>query len=197
MSNTVLFFGSFNPIHCGHLLLADNTLERTGADALWFVVSPQNPFKQQAELADEQHRLRMVELALQESRHRDRLSTCSIEFDLPRPSRTIDTLHRLTECYPDHRFSLLIGSDNVDDFDRWKNYTEILDHYPVLVYPRAGYTPTKQELIKHMTPITGVPLLPQAATEIRHLIHDHQSAQAQLPASVLNYMLENNLYGIR
>lgn len=133
---TALFFGSFNPIHAGHTSLATDLLTQNLADELWFIVSPNNPLKSSAELMDENIRLEMVELA---SKDIKQTKACDIEFTMPKPSYTIDTLNLLKSIYPEREFILLIGSDNAVIFDKWKNHQEILDNFQIIVYPRKGY----------------------------------------------------------
>lgn len=191
MKNIVLFPGSFNPVHCGHLAVAEAALRTTGADALWFVVSPHNPFKEQAALAPEEQRLEMVRLALHTSPLHEQMEACDIEFGLPKPTYTVDTLRRLSLHYPEVRFTLLIGSDNADNFDRWKDFHYILDHYEVLVYPRPGFEPRKTELMRRFTTLEEVPLMPHAATAVREGIN---ACGDLLPEPVHDYIKKHGLY---
>lgn len=132
---TILYCGSFNPIHKGHIVLAEEVLNRYPQCNLWMVVSPQNPLKRFTDLAPEEHRLQMARIAVQHSACADRIQVCDIEFHLPKPSATIHTLHALTNTYPKQKFALLIGSDNAQCFDRWIAHNEIVADYPILVYP--------------------------------------------------------------
>src|SRR5688500_10385278 len=131
-----LYFGSFNPIHTGHCIIASYICDNTGIDQVWFVVSPQNPFKSSSNLLNEYHRLHMVNLAIDGD---NRLMASDIEFKLPRPSYTIDTLTYLQEKYPANDFSLIIGSDSLQNLHKWKNGDLIMSNYKVDVYPRPGF----------------------------------------------------------
>lgn len=197
-SRIILYPGSFNPVHNGHLAIAERVLELSGADAVWFIVSPCNPFKQGADLAPEQDRLEMVRLAIGTSRLRDRMAVSDTEFSMPHPTRTADTLKKLSELHPDHRFTLLIGSDNVDRFDQWKEYRYILDHYPVWVYPREGYLPRRKELLGQFHLLDKVDLMPQAASAIRREVGSGSAAlcsrEGEIPEPVWKYIKSHGLY---
>lgn len=183
-----LFFGSFNPIHIGHLIIAQTIFDRSGLDQVWFVVSPQNPFKKQESLAHEHDRLRMVELAVEEN-YQFRAS--DVEFRMPKPSYTIDTLTYLSDKYPQHQFSLFMGSDNLSHFHKWKNYRAILDNYQILVYPRPGEPNlTNYPQVKWIE----APLLDISATFIRQAIQSGYSARYLLPEAVEQYILSKKLY---
>ena len=140
-----LYFGTFNPIHIGHLAIANYMLEFAGIDQLWFVVSPQSPFKQKQNMLDDYQRLELVNRAIGDDL---RMRVSSIEFKLPKPSYTIDTLTYLQEEFPAHRFSILMGSDNLENFHKWKNYEQIIENYPVIIYPRPGFDPLTVEVHK-------------------------------------------------
>ena len=160
-----LYFGSFNPIHIGHIQLAQYIQQYCALGEVWLVVSPNNPLKQQTDLWDEQLRLHLTELAIADI---PGLKACDFEFNLPRPSYTIDTLKAMTAAYPDHEFYLIIGSDNVAIFHKWKNYKQILRNYRILVYPRED---DDIEALKQKYPrmqvITDAPLFPVSSTMIR------------------------------
>ncbi len=194
-SDTILYFGSFNPPHQGHVAVADEVLDHFPEAQLWWVISPHNPLKKAEELASEQDRLAMVRLALQSARNRDRIEICTIEFELPRPSITIRTLEALSKRYPDRHFSLLIGSDNVAGFRRWIRHDDILDHYPVWVYPRAGYDPPADAFSRRFHYLKNVPLMPQAATDIRELIARGDDSRNELPPGIWSYIQAHQLYG--
>ncbi|MBM3426224.1 MAG: nicotinate-nucleotide adenylyltransferase [Bacteroidetes bacterium] len=183
-----LYFGSFNPIHVGHLIIAQSLFQRGGLDQVWFVVSPQNPLKKQESLAHEQDRLRMVELAIEANFD---FRATDVEFRMPRPSYTIDTLTYLSDKYPQHQFSLFLGSDNLNHFKKWKNYQAILDNYPILVYPRPGE-------VKRMdhpgVSYVESPLLDISATFIRQCIQEGLSVRYLLPKRVEEYILDKKLY---
>lgn len=193
--DTILYFGSFNPVHRGHIAIADNVLEQTGAKALWFIVSPQNPFKQSAELAPERDRLEMAKLALKSAGHREKIQVSDIEFGLPKPNRTVETLRQLDQRYPQRKFALLIGSDNADGLARWKCSDEILDNYPVLVYPREGYTASDKVLAEKLIFLDHVPLQPYAATDIRKIIAAGEDNAGELTPAVWDYIKKHRLYG--
>ena len=155
MKRTALFFGSFNPIHVGHLVIANTIVQQDDVDELWLVVSPQNPLKERSTLLADHHRLEMVRRAIDDNYS---LRVCDIEMHLPIPSYTVVTLAALGEKYPDREFCLVMGSDNLLTFNRWRNYEYILSHYRIYVYPRPGYmTPAAQ------TP----PSPPQGGTVVR------------------------------
>lgn len=194
-AETVLYFGSFNPVHRGHVAIADAVLKSTGAEALWFVVSPQNPFKTGEGLAPETDRLEMVRIALPSSVSSDLMTVSDIEFRLPKPNRTIRTLEKLRTEYPDRKFSLLIGSDNVADFPKWAHYREILDRYRVLVYPRPGYPIPESAEREGFTILTNLRELPQAATDVRTRIARGENPTTELPGGVWEYIKKHRLYG--
>lgn len=136
VKKVALYFGSFNPIHIGHLALANYLCEFDGVDELWFVVSPRNPFKQQEDLMDDDLRLRLVSLAIEGYPH---FQACDVEFSMPKPSYTYHTLLRLHEFYPQHEFYLVMGADNYPNFKDWYEGERMLREYQIIVYPRPGY----------------------------------------------------------
>ena len=194
-AETILYFGSFNPVHRGHVAVADAVLESTEAEALWFVVSPQNPFKAGKELAPETDRIEMARIALQSDVHSDRMAVSDIEFRLPKPNRTIRTLEKLRTEYPGRKFSLLIGSDNMAGFPKWVHSQEILDRYRVLVYPRPGYPTPESARSDGFTILTNLKELPQAATDVRTRIARGENPGAELPGGVWEYIKKHRLYG--
>ena len=184
-----LFFGSFNPIHIGHLVIAQSLLLEAGLDRVWLVVSPQSPFKQKSNLLPEVDRLRMAELATE---HVHRIQPSNIEFTLPKPSYTIDTLTELTKQYPDYKFSLLMGEDNLTHLHKWKKHEVILEHYSIIVYPRPGAEPP---LLDHPNiRLVEAPLMEISATKIRQYIKTQGEAHFFLPKAVHEYVVENGLY---
>jgi nicotinate-nucleotide adenylyltransferase len=197
--NVGLFFGSFNPIHLGHLIIANVVREQTDLQQVWFVVSPQNPFKKAGNLLNEYDRLRMVELAVEDNYD---LRACNIEFSMPKPSYTADTLAYLGERYPNHQFHLILGSDNLTHFHRWKNYQAIIDHHVLYVYPRPGEVrpgevpqKIKEEVRKHPNlHFVEAPLLNISATFIRNLIQQDRSVQYLVADRVADYMRDKKLY---
>ena len=131
-----LFFGSFNPFHIGHTVIGSHFTQFTDLNQLWFVVSPQNPLKQKSSLLDQNHRYQIIDREIDKDVN---LSVSNIEFSLPQPSYTIDTLIHLSEKYPNYKFVLIMGSDNLQNIHKWKNHKEILDNYQIYVYPRNNY----------------------------------------------------------
>ncbi len=185
-----LYFGTFNPIHIGHLAIANYISEFTDTDQLWFVVSPQNPHKQKATLLDDYQRLEMVHRAVDGD---DRFRVSNIEFNLPKPSYTVDTLAYLSEKYPDYFFRIIMGSDNLENFHKWKNYETILNHYGIMVYPRPGFDKTKYPPHPNIT-ITDAPLMEISSTFIRNAIRNGKDVRHFLPPKIWEYIDEMNFY---
>jgi len=185
-----LFFGSFNPVHNGHLIIANYVCETTELDRVWLVVSPQNPLKEKETLLREYDRLHLINLAIEENKN---LKASSIEFKLPKPSYTIDTLTHLKEKYPQHEFSLIMGSDNLETLHKWKNYELILNNYPIFVYNRRGAdgNPFPEKKNIHFL---NFPFLDISATFIRENLRNGISMQYFLPELVWKYIYESNLY---
>lgn len=187
-----LFFGSFNPIHLGHTQLAQTIYEQVGLDEIWFVVSPHNPLKDASILITEQQRLHMVELAIADMPH---IKACDIEFSMPKPSYTINTLQSLQSKFPDTRFYLIIGTDNLSNFTKWKDYQTILADYSIITYPRQGDDIKKIRQQYPQVRFVEAPFLPISSTDIRNSISQHtETAQQWLNPRVLNYIKENYLY---
>ena len=185
-----LFFGSFNPVHNGHLMLANYIVEFTDLDSIWFIVSPQNPFKTQQSMLDEKHRLEMLELAV---RNEPRFEVCDIEFHMPKPSYTIDTLMQLSKLHPDTDFYLICGMDNLTNFHRWKNYQAILDNYHLLVYPRKGYV--RGELLNHKSvQLIEAPEIEVSSTFIRDAIAKGKDIRYFMPNESYKYMIDMKFY---
>jgi len=188
--NIGLFFGSFNPIHHGHLIIANYLLQKTDLNQVWFVVSPQNPLKQSGTLLNEYQRLFLVQLAISGE---NSLKASDIEFRLPRPSYTIDTLTYLSEKYPEHNFSVIMGSDSYENLARWKNYQLILDSYKLYVYLRPGHEiRTRYESAD--VNILKAPLLEISATHIRDTIKTGGSIRYLVPDSVKDEIERNGYY---
>ena len=185
-----LFFGSFNPIHIGHLIISNIAFETTSIEELWFVVSPQNPFKKNKNLAHEFDRIDMVRAAVNDQ-YRFRVS--DIEFDMPRPSYTIDTLTRLAEKHPQHRFRLLIGEDNLGSFHKWKNHLEILTQYGLIVYPRPNASAGDWKEHPSVEWMES-PKIDISATFIRKLIKDGRSIKYLVTNEVLELIESRKLY---
>ncbi|MGB0428296.1 MAG: nicotinate (nicotinamide) nucleotide adenylyltransferase [Flavobacteriales bacterium] len=186
-----LYFGSFNPIHIGHLVLANHIAEHTDLEEVWIVVSPQNPFKKQSSLLEDYHRFALVELAIESF---PKLKASQVEFKLPKPSYTIDTLVVLTEKYPQHTFSIIIGEDNLSHFHKWKNFEAILEHHQVFVYPRPGSKAHRFGEHPNVHLVADAPLMQISSTFIRQCIHQNKNANAMLPQAIWQYMDEMNFY---
>lgn len=185
-----LFFGSFNPIHIGHLIIANFMATQTDLEQVWIVVSPQNPFKDKKSLANNYDRLHLVELAIANNPN---LKVSNIEFGLPQPSYTIDTLTHLKEKFPQKYFSLIMGGDNLFTFHRWKNYELILKYHDIYVYDRPGYETDKYKYypnVKHFE----VPLMQISASYIRNCIKEGHSVRYLVPDVVFEYLDKSNLY---
>lgn len=186
-----LFFGSFNPIHQGHLIIAESALDAAKLDRVWFVVSPQNPFKEKKNLLSEYDRLRLVEMAIEGNY---RLFASNVEFKLPQPSFTIDTLTHLFDTYKSYSFSLIMGEDNLRQINKWKNADAILNHYKIFVYPRNGIE-VESELKTHPNVhYFEAPLLDISATLIRNRVKEKKSIKYLMPANVEEFILRNRLY---
>ena len=182
-----LLFGSYNPVHIGHLLLATRICEYAGLEEVWLVVSPHNPHKNTGELVDEKHRLKMVQLATHQHPF---IKVCDIEFKLSRPSYTHITLKELTSQYPQHNFSLIIGSDNLEKFDSWKEVQWIKNNFNILVYDRA----LRPFVNNSGLSILHLPLIDVSATEIRKRVQEQKTIIYFVPDVVEKYINENKLY---
>ena len=181
-----LYFGSFNPIHNGHLAIVRFLIQQDLFEQIWMVVSPNNPLKDKDDLWNENDRLNMVKLAIQDISY---LHTCDVEFSLPTPSYTIDALHCLKKQYPNDEFSLILGADNMQNFHKWKNYEEILDRYMIYVYPRSQSKVTERSRSRIAHPhvvYLDAPLLQISATDIRALLQQKKPVTEYLPASVVD-----------
>lgn len=193
MKNVLLYFGSFNPIHKGHIALAEWVVEQSLCDELIFIVSPQNPLKSSTELAPEFSRYEMCEMACASSRYPDRIKVSAVEFVLEKPSYTINTLRYLSEQFDSQmQFSILLGADNIESFDRWRDYESILRDYPLYVYPREGYSVEK--FADKITFLSEAPLFDFAATDIRKAIANDEDFTDKVPSAVAKYVIQNRLY---
>jgi len=184
-----LFFGSFNPVHVGHLIIANHILNEATVDKVWLVVSPVNPFKTAADLLNEKARLSLVEMALGTD---ERIRGSSIEFQLPKPSFTINTLSFLKVNHPGDDFSLIMGTDNFRLFDKWKRYEEISANYKILVYRRSGYE--VENKFNADLEILNAPVLDISSTEIRTLIKEGKSIRYLVPEVVRKEIEEKGYY---
>ena len=185
-----LFFGSFNPIHVGHLIISESALNETDLDEIWFMISPQNPFKQKANLLGEYDRLRMVEIALD---GHEKIKASNFEFFLPKPSYTIDTLTALREKFPKNDFALIMGEDNLQHIHKWKNFEAIVNYYPIYAYPRFGYEGGDNEKWSNIK-LFDLPFLDISATRVRELIKEGKSVQFMVSTPVFQYIRKNGLY---
>lgn len=187
--NIGLYFGSFNPVHIGHLIIGKHIIQNTNINQIWFVVSPQNPFKNPAGLLNEQHRLSLVKTAIEGEKD---LKASNIEFKLPKPSYTIDTLTYLSEKYPQHKFSLVMGSDGFQNLHKWKNYRAITGNYPIYIYKRPGFEISNQ--IGAEITIVDAPLLEISSTHIRNLIRQGKSIRYLVTDSVMEEIERHQYY---
>jgi nicotinate-nucleotide adenylyltransferase len=174
-----LYFGSFNPIHIGHLIIANHILNETDLQKVWFMVSPQNPFKKSESLLNEYDRLHLVQKAIEGD---ERLKASDIEFSLPKPSYTVHTLAYLTEKYPTYQFSIIMGSDGFQNLGKWKNAEVIIRDYPVIIYERPGFT--VDNTLGARVQVMDAPLLEISATYIRELIKSGKSIKYLVPPGV-------------
>ncbi|MFN4082379.1 MAG: nicotinate (nicotinamide) nucleotide adenylyltransferase [Bacteroidia bacterium] len=189
--NIGLFFGSFNPIHTGHLIIANYMVDYTKIDEVWFVVSPQNPFKTNEELLHEKHRYAMVQAAIDDN---PKFKACDVEFYLQRPSYTDYTLTHLRETYTQHTFILIIGGDNLQSFNKWKNYENILNNHEVYVYARTGIVEMPLLANHPNIKLFEVPLLNISSTYIRESIKAGKSIKYLVTENVEKLIVENGFY---
>ena len=190
MKKVGIYSGSFNPIHHGHVMLANYLVEFSDLDELWFVVTPQNPLKQKAELLDDAERLKMVQLSVGGD---PRFHVSDVEMHLPRPSYTINTLRALSEQYPDCQFVFICGMDSLQNLPRWYQYQEILDNYELLVFPREGYD--GGELIRHPSvTVLKTPILEISSTFIRQCVKEGRDVRHFMPERAFLYMKERGFY---
>lgn len=187
-----IFGGSFDPIHTGHAIIAHHIISNGIVDRLWMMVSPLNPLKidKKQQVADTD-RLRMVEMV---TRHMEHVETSAFEFTMPKPSYTIDTLNALQAKFPDDEFYLVIGGDNWEVFDKWRNSEEILAKYHLLIYPRLGYEVKIPEELKDRVTLVDAPIIELSSTQIRERLAEGQSVRYYVPDEVLNYIESKHLY---
>lgn len=187
---TGLYFGTFNPIHIGHCVIAQHMLEFTDLDEVWFVVTPHNPHKKKNTLLDDYQRLHMVQLAVEDNYQ---LQVSNMEFDLPQPSYTATTLAHATEKYADREFCLIMGADNLETFHKWRNYEWILEHHHIYVYPRIESDGGDLKSHPNVT-VTDAPIMQIASTDIRNAIKDGKNVSFMLPEKVWKYIDEELFY---
>ena len=187
-----LYFGTFNPIHSGHLTIANHLVEFSDLDEVWLVVTPHNPHKKKNTLLDDIHRLTMVRIALEDY---PKLKASNIEFDLPQPNYTVNTLAHLEDMYPEIDFCLIMGEDNLKSFHKWKNFEVILDQYAVYVYPRISEGKVESRFEDHPAiHRVDAPIMELSSTFIRKAIKDGKNIRPMLPDTVWKYLDEMNFY---
>lgn len=187
-----LYFGTFNPIHIGHLIIANHMAEHSDLDQIWMVVTPHNPHKNKSSLLDDYHRLHMVHLATEDF---NKIKPSDIEFKLPQPNYTVNTLAHLEEKFPHHEFSIIMGEDNLNSLHKWKNYEVILKHHDVYVYPRINHE-EKISLFSNNPKIhyINAPIVEISSTNIRENIKNSKNTKPLLPSKVWEYIDHNNFY---
>ena len=187
-----LYFGTFNPIHIGHLIIANHIVEFSDLDEVWFVVTPHNPHKKKKTLLEDHHRLAMVRIAVEEY---PKLQASNVEFDLPQPNYTVNTLVHLEEKYPEKNFSLIMGEDNLKSLHKWKNYEVILERYSIYVYPRISEGKVETQFENHeKIKKVAAPIIELSSTFIRQGIKDGKNIRPMLSADVWKYLDEMNFY---
>jgi len=184
-----LYFGSFNPMHIGHKVIASYMTEFSNLDKVIFVVSPQNPLKNKPSLLDEYHRLMIIRMEVEDN---PKLEVSDIEFNMPQPSYTIDTLVRLKEKHPENDYAVIMGADNLQNFHKWKNYNEILENYSVYVYPRIGFEINHEHENIHV--LEDVPQMDISASFIRKSINEKRDVSYLIPEKAWKYIDEMNFY---
>lgn len=187
--NIGLYFGSFNPIHIGHLIIASHVANNCDLDQIWFVVSPQNPLKKAGSLLNENHRKHLIDLSIEGEK---KLRTSNVEFKLPKPSYTVDTMMYLTEKDPQHTFSIIMGSDSFTNIKRWKNYKVLLRSYGIYIYERPGFKVKEIPEVKYS--ILKAPLLDISSTRIRELIKSKKSIKFLVPDVVKDEIEKHHYY---
>lgn len=187
-----LYFGTFNPIHIGHLIIANHVAEYSGVDQVWMVVTPHNPLKKKDTLLDDYQRLQLVFLATEDY---PKIKPSDFEFKLEQPNYTVNTLAHLQDKFPQHEFSLIMGEDNLRTFHKWKNYEAILQNYDVFVYPRMSTEAENHALKNHpKIHLIDAPVVEISATFIRENIKNKKNVQPLLPSKVWEYIDHNNFY---
>ena len=192
VKNIGLYFGTFNPIHIGHLIIANHLVENSDLDEIWMVVTPHNPFKKKSSLLDNHHRLEMVYLATEEY---EKIQPSDIEFNLPQPNYTINTLVYISEKFPHHKFSLIMGEDNLKSLHKWKNYEVILEDYDIYVYPRVSNGVVENQFKDHKKiHRVEAPIVQISSTMIRNAINEGKNCKPLLSEKVWKYIDEMNFY---
>jgi nicotinate-nucleotide adenylyltransferase len=187
-----LYFGTFNPIHVGHLIIANHMAENADLEQVWLVVTPHNPHKKKETLLDDYHRLQMVHLATEDY---PKLKPSDIEFKLSQPNYTVNTLIHLEEKYPDHEFSMIMGEDNLKSLHKWKNFEVLLQNHEIYVYPRVSNEQESSDLKNHpKVHLIDAPIVEISSTFIRKNIKEGKNIQPLLPSKVWEYIDHNNFY---
>lgn len=184
-----LYFGSFNPVHNGHLIIANHIANYTNLDRIWFVVSPQSPYKKQISLLNENHRKHLIDLAIEGEK---KLRSSNIEFKLPKPSYTSETLLYLSEKYTQNTFTIILGSDSFQNIKNWKNASYLLENYSFLIYERPGFK-VKPEMLSPRRVVLKAPLLQISSTQIRKMVKEKKSIRFLVP-DIVNEEIQNNQY---
>jgi len=192
MAKVGLYFGSFNPIHIGHIIIANHMVEHSDLDEIWMVVTPHNPHKNKTSLLANHHRLALVEIALEGY---EKINSSSIEFNLPQPSYTVNTLAHLDEKYPNKDFCLIMGEDNLKSLHRWRNYEVILENYHIYVYPRMSEGSVAHQFVNHpKIHKVAAPIVQISSTAIRRSIADKKNILPLVTSDVWKYIDEMNFY---
>jgi|SRR5690554_1617205 len=186
-----LFFGTYNPIHVGHMIIANYMVEYTDLDQIWFVVTPQNPFKQKESMLADYDRLHLVNLAIGDD---VRMRSTDIEFNLPKPSYTSTTLTYLKEKFPQHEFALIMGADNLNNFHKWQNYQQIINEHELYVYPRMGANEGGELKNHYKVNYVDAPIMKISSSFIRQSIKENKNIQHFMPSKVANYIDEMNFF---
>ena len=187
-----LYFGTFNPIHVGHLIIANHMLENSDLDEIWMVVTPLNPFKKKSSLLDNHHRLELVYKATEEY---TKIKPSNIEFKLPQPNYTVHTLAHISDLYKDKQFCLIMGEDNLKSFHKWKNFETILEHHKIYVYPRISKGIIATQFDEHpKIHKIAAPIVQVSSTMIRNGIKDGKNIKPMLTKEVWSYIDEMNFY---
>lgn len=187
-----LYFGTFNPIHVGHLIIANHMAQHSDLDKIWMVITPHNPFKKKSSLLTNHHRYQMVQRALDEY---PKIEASTIEFDLPQPNYTVHTLAHLQEKYKEHEFCLIMGEDNLKSLHKWKNYEVILEHHHIYVYPRISQGTVEHQFVNHpKIHKVDAPIMEISSTAIRKGIKAGENIRPLLPEAVFTYLDEMRFY---